>query len=285
MGIFGSSVSGIKSFASAAVSGIKSVCSAVSGFAGRAITALGQLIGGKAVGFMGLVGGLVSGPLGPILGPVIAKLIVDVVVKVIEKLAKIFGIIKEEDKTEDLGYRIEEANREENRDWKKKEDFASLAEYYAYLKEQIPDDKLDMERLRRNRDYYAVLGMIAETTALEEKLRIGLPDTFLFEAGRSRMTPDEIRAFADAFRMLGYESVDVRDYFKGKMAPGEAKRITEAIIESLKTYCKDKTEAELYARLGEMQAVARDDTKLQEVYKSELEETDKKGQIPEMHEV
>ena len=124
--------------------------------------------------------------------------------------------------------------------------------------------------------------MAAETAAIEEELKITLPPTFLFEAAKSRMEAEEIRAFADAFRGLGYDSVDVLDYFKGRMATGEAKRITEAIVASLKEYCKDKTESELYTRLGEMQAIARDDNKLKDIYKKEIDEINEKQQIPEV---
>lgn len=282
MGLWGAICSGVRSFASGVASTIKSVGSAVVKFAGSAISEFGKFIGGKAGGFLGLVGGLVSGPLGGILGPIIGQLIIKAVVKAIEKLAKMLGIIKEEDKTEELGYRIEEANKEENKHWKQKDDFDTLAEYYDYLKKQIPDDKIDYDKLKRNKDYYTVLGMAAEAAGIEQELHITLPPAFLFEAGKSRMEPEEIRAFADAFRTLGYDSIEVLDYFKGRMAPGEAKRITEAIIESLKTYCKDKTENQLYARLGEMQAIARDDNKLKDVYEKELKETNEKQQIPEM---
>lgn len=274
--------SGIKACVSGAVSMIKNVGSAVISFAQTACTKLGGIIGGKAGGFMSLVGGLISGPLGPILGPVIGQMIIEVAIKVIEKVAKMLGIIKEDDKTEELGYRIEEANKEENKHWKQSEDFESMAEYYAYLKEQIPDDKINRDKLERNKDFYAVVGMAAEAAGIGEELRITLPPTFLFEAGRSRMTPEEIRAFADAFRSLGYASIEVVDYFRGKMAPGEAKRITEAIIESLKKYCKDKTEGDLYDRLGQMQDVARDDNILKDVYKKELEEINETQKIPEI---
>ena len=282
MGLLGSVWSGIKSCASTVWSGIKSVGSAVVKFAGSAITSVGQMVGGKAAAFMSLVSGIVSGPLGGILGPVIGQLIIKAAIKTIEKLAKILGIVDDDDNTEELGYRIEEADKAENKNWKQKEDFASLAEYYAYLKEQIPDDKINYDRLKRNKDYYAVLGMAAETAGIEEALHIVLPPTFLYEVGKSRMEPGEIRAFADAFRTLGYDSIEVIDYFKGKMDAGEAKRITEAVIESLKIYCRDKTETQLYARLGEMQAIARDDNKLKDIYEKELKETNEKEQIPEI---
>ena len=282
MGIWDSICSGISSLASAALDGIKSIGSAAAGFAKSACTAFGQLLGGKAAALIGLVSGLVSGPLGGILGSVIGQLVIHTAIKTFETLAKSQGVIKEDDKTEELGYRIAEANLPENKHWKEKADFPSLAEYYAYLKEQIPDDKIDHDKLRRNRDRYVVCGMEAETEGIAETLHIALPQTFLFEAGKSRMAPEEIRAFADAFRTLGYDSIEALDYFKGRIAPGEAKRITEAIIGALKTYCKDKTEAQLYARLGQMQAIARDDNKLKDVYEKELKEIHEKQQIPEL---
>lgn len=281
-GILGAIGSGIKACAGAAWSGIKSVGSAAVSFAGSAISAFGKMIGGKAGAFMSLVGGVVSGPLGGILGPIIGQIIIKVLVKAVEKLAKMLGIIKEEDNTEELGYRIEEANKEENKHWKQKEDFDTLPEYYDYLKKQIPDEKINYDRLKQNRDYYAVVGMAAETASIEQELKITLPPTFMFEAAKSRMEAEEIRAFADAFRGLGYDSVEVLDYFKGRLSFGESKRITEAIISSLKVYYKDKTESELYTRLGEMQAIARDDNKLKDFYKKEIIETNEKQQIPEI---
>ncbi len=282
MGFWGSLGSAISSCVSGVCSAISRVGSAVTGFASRAISTFCSAIGIKATGFMGIMKGFIAGPLGPVFGPIIGKLVLNAVVKIVEKLAKMLGIIKEEDRTEELGYRLDEANKDENKHWKQKDDFDTLEEYYDYLKKQIPDDKIDREKLRRDKDYYALIGMMAEVNGLEDSLRIKLPETFLMEAGKSRMTPDEVRAFADAFRGLGYDAVEVQEYFKGRMEPGEAKRITEALIEALGKYYPDRSREELYARLGDMRAAARDDNTLKEVYKKELEEIADKKQVPEI---
>ena len=282
MGFWGSIGSAISSCVSGVCSCVSRVCGAVTGFASRAVSSFCSAIGIKATGFMGLMRGFIAGPLGPVFGPIIGKLMLNVAVKIVEKLAKMLGIIKEDDKTEELGYRLDEANKDENKHWKQRNDFNTLEEYYAYLKKQIPDDKIDREALRRDKDYYALLGMMAEVDSLEDSLRIKLPETFLMEAGKSRMTPDEIRAFADAFRGLGYDAVEVQDYFQGRMPLGEAKRITEALVESLGKYCPNMSEDEIYARLGKMQAIARDDDMLKEVYKKELQEIAEKKQVPEV---
>ena len=279
MGLFGAIGSFICSCASGIVSGITSIARGVASFAKSAVSVIGSAIGSKAAAFMGLVSSIASGPLGPILGPLIEQLIVIAVEKVIEILAKEMGIIGEEDKTEELGYRIEEA--ENHPEWKQRESFASTEEYYAYLGEQVPAESINYKLMRDKKPYYAMLGMMAEVKALEEKLRVELPAEFLLEAGKSRMTPEEIRAFADAFRYLGYDSVQAQDYFRGVMAPGEAKRITEAIISALRSYFPEKSEDELYARLGDMQAAARDDNKLPIVYNDDLADIENTRCLPE----
>ncbi|MBR1728772.1 MAG: hypothetical protein IJ728_04540 [Selenomonadaceae bacterium] len=287
MGIFsaiGSAISGalsaVSSFASTALS---TISNAVSSFASTALSGFGKIVGGLANGFMSIVSKLPLGPLGPILGPIVGELIVKAVVKVIEILSKKLGLIEEDDKAEEIGYRVEESEKHD--DWKKPDDFKTFAEYYSYLKQQIPDELIDRAKLNNAKDYYAVLGTMAETYGLEKELEIKFNEEFLVEIGRSKMTAEEIRAFADAFRSLGFESIDVADYFKGNLPPGESKRITEALISSMQKFMPEKTEDELYARINEIQAAARGDLKLRDdIYKDELIEIAETKKLPEITE-
>lgn len=259
---------------------ISSAGSALTAFAGTAVSAIGGYLGTKGAAFMKLVEGLANGPLGAKLGPVIGRLGEIAVVRGVDILAKKLGLIDEEEQPEELGYRIEEADQ--HPDWQQQEHFSSLAEYYAYLAKQVPKENFDSAKLQDNREYYAVLGMAAETHALEENLKISIPETFLFEIGKSRMTPQEIRSFIEVFSLLGYGTVAVSDYLQGKLEPGEAKRITEAIIQSLRAYCPEKSENELYVRLGEMREAARDDKKLVHIYKAELADMESTRSVPEL---
>ena len=260
----GSVVSGV---CSAACSAIKSVGSALTNFASKAIGIVGSLAT-KAAGFIGMVATLPLGPLGPIAGAILQQIMIHLVSKAIEYLAKKLGIIEERDKVEEVGYRVEEA--QEHDDWKRQEDFKSFEEYYAYLKEQIPDDKIDRKKLAANRTEYTVLGMMELTNGLENRMEIKMPEEFLFEIGRSRMESNEILAIVDAFKFLGSDTVFISDYLKGKLTREENIKIENALLVSLRKYYPDKDDDYFYERLGVMRMVSRDDMKLAEVYEDKL---------------
>lgn len=280
MGFFSGICSACSSIASGISSAISGVGKALSGFASQAISKVGSFLAGKAAAFVGLVSSLPLGPLGPILGPIIGQMIMKVVAKGIEYLAKKLGIIKEDEKPEKVGYRIEEAN--EHEEWKKQEEFASFEEYYAYLKKQIPDEQMDLNKLRDNQDRYMVLGTIALTKGIEEQMDIELPEEFLFEIGKSRMEGNEIQAIIEAFKLLGYGSVNAAAYFRGELSREESKRITEALISNMKQYYPDKEEDILYERLGVMRVASRDENELKEIYKDKLEELARTQKMPEI---
>ena len=258
----GSVVSGV---CSAACSVVKSVGSALTTFSGKAIGIAGSLAT-KAAGFIGMVATLPLGPLGPIAGSIIQQLIIHLASKAIEYLAKKLGIIENCDKVDEVGYRIEEV--QERDDLKRQEDFKSFEEYYAYLKEQIPDDKIDRKRLAANRTEYTVFGMIELTNGLENRMGIKMPEEFLFEIGRSRMESNEILAIVDA--LTREENIKIED----------------ALLVSLRKYYPDKDDDYFYERLGVMRMASRDDMKLAEVYEDKLTDENIKrieheGKIPE----
>lgn len=260
----GSVVSGV---CSAACSVVKTVGSALTTFASKAIGIVGSLAT-KAAGFIGMVATLPLGPLGPIAGAILQKIMIHLVSKTIEYLAKKLGIIEERDKVEEVGYRVEEA--QEHDDWKRQEDFKSFEEYYAYLKEQIPDDKIDRKKLAANRTEYTVLGMMELTNGLENRMEIKMPEEFLFEIGRSRMESNEILAIVDAFKFLGSDTIFISDYLKGKLTREENIKIEDALLVSLRKYYPDKDDDYFYERLGVMRMASRDDMKLAEVYEDKL---------------
>ncbi len=269
--------SSLGSFISSAVStvasgisrGFSALGSALSSFASSAVGIIGK-IAAKAASFVGLLTTLPLGPLGPILGPIIGQLILNVVAKGIEYLAKKLEIIKEKDEVEEVGYRVDEANQHE--DWKKQDEFNTFEEYYDYLKKQIPDDKIDYAKIKENRNRYMVIGTMELTKGVEDVKGIKLPEDFLFEIGRSRMAPDEIQAIIDAFKELGYGSVMVSDYFKGKLSREESKRVESALLANMKKYYPDKDDDDLHERLGVMRMASRNDKKLEDIYADKLTE-------------
>ena len=250
-----------------------SVGGALASFASRAVGVVGQ-IASKAGAFMNLLSSLPLGPLGSVIGTIIEQIALKVIAMSIEYLAKKLGIIDAEEKSEEVGYRVEEAQEHEN--WKKQEDFPSFEEYYAYLKDQIPDAEIDYAKLKENRERYRVLGTMELTHGLEERMEIKLPEEFLFEIGRSRMEGVEVQAIVEAFKRLGYESVNLSDYLQGKLERKESKQIEKALLSSMKKYYPDKAEDALYERLGVMRMASRDDAKLFDVYEDKFTEENRK---------
>lgn len=271
MGFLSSIISGVSSALRVVASGIGSALGgagrALAELSGSAVGILGQLAS-KASAFVELLTGLQKGPLGPVIGPIVEQLVFKVVIKGIEYFARKMGIIEEEEKAEEVGYRVEEA--EEHEDWMRQENFPSFEEYYAYLKNQIPDTEIDYAKLKENRDRYMALGTMELTKGLEERIGIALPEEFLFEIGRSRMEGAEIQAVAEAYKTLGYDSVHFSSYLQGRLEREESRQIEEALLSSMKKYYPNKDEDMLHERLGMMRAASRDDTALADVYQDKL---------------
>ena len=270
----GSGVSAGLRLAGAAIRGIGSalggVVKSLTAFAENALTAAGRMLGTQAAAFLGTVATILSGPLGPILGPMILNLVISAVIKVITAVAKMLKLVEDEEKVEDIGYRMEEADKHD--DWKKPDDpefHNSWKEYYEYLKQQIPE--VDEEKIRANELHYQLLGMMAERQAIEQELGVLMPETFLEEVGRSKMTAEEVLAFSDAMKALKWEPV--RDYLKDKLPPREIDRIESALLEALMNRCQGKTREELQIRLNAIRDASSDDRKLAEVYSQELHKT------------
>ena len=262
--------SAVCSVASGIGSAIKSVGGALTSRAGKALGVVGGLAA-KAAGFVGMAMGIIAGPLGPVVGPMIASLLIKVVVKEIEYLAKKVGIIGEKEKTKEVGYRIEEAEEHREDNWKRWEDFQSFEEYYAYLKEQIPEEAINQEKLKTRADEYAVLGMHALAAGIEEKNGIELPESFLFEIGRCHMEHDEIQAIIDAFKKLGYSSVELTAYLRGKLPLEKSRQLQEALLASMHQYYPEKDQDTVLARLDAMRVASQVDTQMKDLYAQEFE--------------
>ena len=266
----GSAIStGIRAVGSAISTAVSSVGSALSTLAANAGPFLGSLAS-KAAGFLGAAAKIMSGPLGGILGPIIVQLAIKVITKVIDNLAKESGVVEKDDKAEEIGYRLEEA--EQHEEWKKREDFSSFKEYNAYLKEQIKEEDIDYDKLKEKNDYYSLLGTQAELRALEEKYGMRIPVMTMMEIGRSAMEVDEVKAFIQAFKNLGYKDLAISEYLQGRLPAGELERITSALLDALKVYFPKATDQELNMRVSTMQRASRDDKFMINVYHNELQE-------------
>lgn len=297
MGIFSSIFSGICSIASSigsaisscasaigsAISGISKVAGNILGGIVTGISSLGRMAAGAIGGFFkgiataaaGVLSNVVSvalctlGPvLGPILGPIFVELAIKFVAGVISSLAEETQVVEPGEKPEEIGYRLEEADK--HQDWKKRENFGSFKEYYAYLKEQIPE--VEEQKVQANHLAYTTLGMEAELQAISEKADIYIDNNVILMAMRAKMQSPEVHAFIDAFKKQGFESLDVEDYFKGKLKGTEASQLRDALLDALNLYYPQKSRSELLNRLGEIGNAMIDDKQMVHNYDKELVE-------------
>ena len=239
--------------------------SSVGGAIGRVFGAAGGMLGAigtKALGLFGSLSAIVAGPLGPILGPVIIQIVIEVAARTIGKIAHKLGIIDKDEKVEEVGYRMEAAALHE--EWKTPEDFANMRDYYRYLKEMIPDEELDQQKIRENRLYYLGVGTAALTQGLEKQVEIVLPEDFVVEIGRNDMREAEIRAVIQAFKSLGRVSVDLHQFLRGVLPGKDLESITKALVDSYQKIYPEQTEEAVFERINEWRRNSRDDSYMAE---------------------
>lgn len=242
---------GFFSFIGSCISG---VCSAVGSFISGACSVFTKAVAGIA----GIATGALSvvlGPLGPILGPIIANLIIKVIGAVLSKLAKLLHITKEEEKPEEVGYRVDEASRHE--DWKKREEFASFQDYYDYLRQQIPDEEIDKDKLNKNSGAYRIIGSSTLYHEIGEEEGMDLPGEFMMDIGRGKLSAEEVKTVLKTFKDLKVDGKSIADYWEGNMTFREEKPITEALRSAFAALYPEKSKEEINDRLDDIRSATR----------------------------
>lgn len=233
---------------------ISGVCSAVGSFVSGACSVFTKAVAGIA----GIATGALSvvlGPLGPILGPIITNLIIKVIGAVLSKLAKLLHITKEEENPEEVGYRVDEASRHE--DWKKREEFASFRDYYDYLRQQIPDEEIDQDKLNKNSGAYRIIGSSTLYHEIGEEEGMDLPGEFMMDIGRGKLSAEEVKTILKTFKDLKVDGKDISDYWEGNMTFREEKPITEALRGAFAALYPEKSKEEINDRLDDIRSATR----------------------------
>jgi hypothetical protein len=230
---------------------------------------LGTIAGGAAKLF-GMAAGVLSGPLGMILGPIVGELIIKAAVEAITYVAKKMGIIEEEEKPEEIGYRLEEA--ENHPDWDKRDDYYSTKEYYEYLKKQIPDTDLDWKKIHEHSLEYATLGTEILRTSISEELNISFPVEFLLEIGRCRIDGAELMNIIEKFIKEGYELDIVRDYLRGRLKGITKKQVETSLITAMSKAHPDWAESDIKNRIEGMTLAGKQDEAVAWMYKDKIDE-------------
>lgn len=278
MGFFsaiGSFVSGAISAVGRCIGGaIKTAVGSLSHIARTAGGALGGIFG-KAAGLLSRAASIVAGPLGPI----VTQIIIEVAARVIERIAQELGIIDKDDKVEEVGYRLEEAGALDDNgqlkhpEWKRPEDFDNLHDYYAYLKQMVPDESIDYGKMKQNRLRYVAVGTAGLSEGWSQRMGIAITDSFILAIGRANLRQGEITAIVNAFKGLGFSSVELEAFLRGNgLSISELNRIREAIISSYQALYPDKTADDIRLRIQEWCRAVCDDAAVGEQYKDWIQD-------------
>lgn len=224
------------------------------------LAAKGGWLGKLGVGcstFLGSATKFMAGPLGPVMGEIVGQLVIYAATNAFAHVAKKLKLINEDDRAEEIGYRLEEANRHD--DWHRREDFSTFGEYYGYLRQQIPDESIDRLRLQNDNLYYTALGGNAIRQGVAEYYNLNIPVDMLVDIGRCRLDGETLKEILDRFSTENYDLNEFRDYLQG-MLKGEAKtKIERALTASFKNVYPDWSEEKVCAKLVELKTAARDD--------------------------
>ena len=200
MGFFsfvGSVLSGAVSLAGSVISTVGSaIGSALSAAVSVCKTVAKTVIAKAAMNILGPLVTIACGVLGPVIGPIVAELIKR---KIEEVLRNLLGGLEDE-RTDEMGYRLEEA--ENHDDWKKSDEFESFKEYYEYLKQQIPDEEIDQAKLTERKYFYEAIAINTLADEAVKKFNINIEPDFLMEIGRSAMEPKEAEAIIAAYKNM-----------------------------------------------------------------------------------
>ncbi len=276
MGLFGAIVGGVISLAGSVISTVGSaIGSALSAAVSVCKTVAKTVIAKAAMNILGPLVTIACGVLGPVIGPIVAELIKR---KIEEVLRNLLGGLEDE-RTDEMGYRLEEA--ENHDDWKKSDEFESFKEYYEYLKQQIPDEEIDQAKLTERKYFYEAIAINTLADEAVKKFNINIEPDFLMEIGRSAMEPKEAEAIIAAYKKLGYNSVVFSDYLNGKLSPSEVKNVREALLASLKEAYPEKNKTDLLSRLNTMKLCSKDEYVAENIYSKALEDIYKNGKASE----
>ncbi len=237
------------------------------------LAAKGGVLGKLGLGctkILGSAAGFMAGPLGPIIGEIVGQLVIYAATNALAQVAKRLNLISTDDKTEEIGYRLEVASQ--HNDWQRREDFATFSEYYDYLRQQVPDETIDSAKLYDDRLYYTTVGGDALRLGIAERYHMDIPVDMLVEIGRCRLDGDSLQAILERFSAEGYNLGKFKEYLQGELKGIERSKAEQCIAESLMKVYPEYRPEQLANKLREMCNASRDDCFLEStVYQQEIE--------------
>lgn len=151
------------------------------------------------------------------------------VVNILESIAKVLGILKPEEDTEELGDKAMRAD-------KKPEDFDNTNAYIEYLRKEIrASSKMELEKLPpEDRLARRAVGSALLSKAIAEKKSLEIPAEFWKETVNLGLSAKEVDAFLTKFKNAGVAPSDFLKYLKREIDTKEESKVDSALIQAYK---------------------------------------------------
>lgn len=181
---------------------------------------------------------------------------IGLIVAVIGAVAEVLGLKEEdEDTPEEMGMKAEQAD-------KGRDDFATDAEYIAYLHEIQLDREKVKELTEEQRAAYALIGTKIYADGIKEKLGITneLSPKFIMECAKLGIKADEFIAYVKAMEAEGLEGQDgFHEYLSGdkSMKTEDIRKVQNAMVTALGELYPDMSPDEIAEKIEQMEAQAQ----------------------------
>ena len=222
----------------AAVDGLSNLVSGI----GRGIEELCDKIGGEGILLIGLIA--VS-----ILIPGVGLPEILALIQVVGEVAKILGVNEGGDTPEELGMKIEIAD-------KKPEDFDSTSNYIKYLNEQVTLEEGATDQLSpEDKVKYGSMGAALSIKAIQEKYNVGMSQEFLTDVSKMKMSAEEVAKYVEEFSKneIG-DMKDMSDYLRDKPIETDRNTVSDSIIKALGNLYPECSSEEIEQKLADMKA-------------------------------
>ena len=201
MGWFGSACSAVGSFVSSVGSAISSAASSIGGALANVANKFVELAGPK----------------------------IEIIALIIEAVGAILGVLKPEEKVEDLGDRAVRSD-------KTPEDFDTTQEYMDYLREEVPFDKDEFDKLSKEEKLArSAIGSSIAMKAINDKKGFEVtPQTWLTLAklhqsgGLKDAKAEEFDTILNNFKD---NQKDLENYVKGELEPIKEIEVGDKLVE------------------------------------------------------
>ena len=172
---------------------------------------------------------------------------------VVQTISTLLGIIKPEDKTEDLGQAMRESS-------KKPEDFDSINNYIEHLRDEIKSGNIDINKPKTDNEKIAdmALGVAIAIKAIDEKYALTTNSDFWTLIGlkikSDDINADEVQALLESSKESGIDIKNIANYIKGdKVESGvKASDVSELIENSLEKANPNMSDEEIASRFNKL---------------------------------